>query len=427
MPGTELKTTLDIELQARVQAILSPEFGLTRVQQWQAGWSADGSPRPSGLPLNMPLNSAAVVVEVETGEILAMVSYPTIAMAESMDEAERARSGVWVNRPVEAIYPPGSIIKPLVLAAAVTEGVHALDGRIECTGHYYPDRKEIARCWIYREQYGYRGHGSLDAVSAIAQSCNMYFYTLADKLGMARLTQWYRRFGLGDPLDVGLLVENDSDKGPRLLGENGGTLPDAREQTALAKDGALNSGTIFMGIGQGPVTWTPVQAANAYAMLARRGEVRDATLIADSSRERLVNSRESGKLSSAVVESALEGLRQSVETREGTGHHISYPDGSSEPIINARGLTVWAKTGTAQAPDLFIDLDQDGKVEVLKDLNHAWFVGLVGPKGSKKPHYAIAVIVEYGGSGGRTSGPVANQIILALQGLGYLGDSEGSS
>jgi penicillin-binding protein 2 len=122
------------------------------------------------------------------------------------------------------------------------------------------------------------------------------------------------------------------------------------------------------------------------------------------------------------VETILKGLRASVSEPHGTGHHISYPDGTREPIINAEGVTVWAKTGTAQAPPRTFDLNCDSTKDVdLDDPSHAWFVGLVGAgTEDAEPAFAIAVVVEYGGSGGRTAGPIANQIIRALQAEGYL-------
>src|SRR6185503_2614391 len=112
-PGRDVHLTLDIELQARIQAILSHEFGLTVVHNWQH----------NQVPLGTPLNSAAVVLEVETGEILAMVSMPTMTMGAAMStDAERLATGPQVNRASDGIYPPGSILKPLTLAAAVMEG-----------------------------------------------------------------------------------------------------------------------------------------------------------------------------------------------------------------------------------------------------------------------------------------------------------------
>jgi cell division protein FtsI/penicillin-binding protein 2 len=135
--------------------------------------------------------------------------------------------------------------------------------------------------------------------------------------------------------------------------------------------------------------------------------------------------RESTSLPRDLVSTALEGLRQSVMETFGTGNHITHDDQSQEPIINATGVTVWAKTGTAEAPpwrttDTNADGIIDSKDEGIAGVDHAWFVGLVGPSESRAPMYSIAVIVEYGGSGGRVAGPVANQIIRALQAEGYL-------
>jgi cell division protein FtsI/penicillin-binding protein 2 len=168
-----------------------------------------------------------------------------------------------------------------------------------------------------------------------------------------------------------------------------------------------------------------LQAANAYAMLAREGVVRDATLVSNDPRGKRPQRRAHAHLDSNLVQVAIEGLRQSVEEPFGTGYHITHENGKpAEPILNAQGVTVWAKTGTAQAPPLRTqDTNGDGKINGddagIAGLDHSWFVGLVGPS-KGKPMYAIAVLVEYGGSGGRTAGPIANQIIRGLQTEGYL-------
>lgn len=426
--GSDLRLTLDIHLQARVQAILTPSFGLARTQQFHSGWD-HGAAKPTQLPVGSPLKGAAVVMDVDTGEILAMVTMPTIAIGSSWSEARRAIEHPFVNRAVETPYPPGSIIKPLVLAAAVAEGVHPLDEGIVCTGHFYPNWKDRARCWIYREVHGLTTHSAqlgdrpLDAVQALARSCNIYFYTLADELGADRLVRWYREFGIGRTFDVGLARRVMLESG-RLVtaGENPGSLPSEESLAALRESGALDFETIILGIGQGQVTWTPLHAANAYATLARGGYIRDASLILNDPRSE-VNRREGDLgLDPRVVDAVLEGLRQSITETYGTGYGIRYDDNSVEDIINAPGVTVWAKTGTAQAPPYPLDEDADGVPERRIDgLDHAWFVGLVG--GGDAPHrprYSIAVILEYGGSGGRAAGPIANQIIHALLTEGYL-------
>ena len=417
VPGRDVRLTLDIALQARVQAILSHQFGLSRVQSWQNNLR---------MPLGQPLNAAAVVIEIQTGEILSIVSMPTIAMGETMTNLEKQVNYPLVNRAAEAVYPPGSIIKPLVLAAAVSEGVHSLGSPIVCNGHYFEDKKDAARCWIYREQYGMRTHGPLLAEEALARSCNIFFYTLGDRLGMERLADWFARFGMGQRLNIaspsGLATARGS---PPALSESPGEVPDAADIAKFKSAGDLRFRQVTMGIGQGPVTWTPVQAANAYATLARGGVIRDATLVMDDSLVDRSKRRADLGLKPSLVNAALEGLRGSVMERYGTGYHITYEDQTDDPIINAQGVQVWAKTGTAQAPPWRVqDTNSDGvinsKDDGIEKLDHSWFVGLVGPRDSNKPMHAIAVIVEYGGSGGRTAGPIANQIIRALQAEGYL-------
>ncbi len=439
-PGRDVTIALDIELQAQVQAILSPAFGLTRVHQYQAGWdSATGSPRELKLPENWPLNSAAVVLDVQSGDILAMVSKPTMHDGFAMSDLERNATSPLVNRAVEAIYPPGSIIKPLVLASAVSEGVHSLDDRIACTGHFYPHNTSVARCWIYRPP-GFFTHaiesqvgGALDAVQALARSCNIYFYTLGNRMGLARLSTWFRRFGLGAPFDIGLRQPfTDPASGEvRYAGESGGTTPSEKDIASLREQGSLDFASTIMGIGQGPVTWTPLHAAHSYAMLGRRGRWLTPRLVLDGGDafERGDESDRDLPLPECLTSTILEGLRQSVMADYGTGHHIRRQDRSTEPILNAANATVWAKTGTAQAPPYRADFDGDGVLDKRDDLEHAWFVGLVGSgaPGVATPEYAIAVIVEYGGSGGRTAGPIANQIILALQREGYLAPPAGPS
>ncbi|MEE9130017.1 MAG: penicillin-binding transpeptidase domain-containing protein, partial [Phycisphaerales bacterium] len=340
-----------------------------------------------------------------------------------------------------AVYPPGSIIKPLVLATAVTEGVYDLYEPIPCTGHFYPEFKDFARCWIYRDP-SFLTHGALVADEALARSCNIFFYTMAKRLDIDRLLDWYGRFGLGRRIDIGLAYTSDG----KIRGEARGMLPGPKRLAKLAEAGETKSATIFMGIGQGPIAWTPVQAANAYATLARGGAIRDATLLRDEGQRSATrrSKLDDLHLDQHLVETIMEGLRQSVQQRHGTGYRIR---ALNEPIINAQGVTVWAKTGTAQAsPWRAVDTNGDGKVNSsdepiavdtnfdgqidetdlpLEDLDHAWFVGLVGPNtsGTPQPKYAIVVIVEYGGSGGKTAGPIANQIIHALQLHGYLPQS----
>jgi len=413
-PGSDLRLTIDAVLQGKIQAILSNDFGLTRVQEWHNNHV---------LPVGTPLNAAAVVLEVETGEVLSMASMPTVAMGAQMTEKDRKFERPSIDRTVEAVYPPGSIIKPLVLLAGVSEDEFQLGRTITCNGKYYENRKR-PRCWIFREVHGFQTHGPLTAEDAIARSCNIFFYTLADRMEMETLLQWYDFYGIGRRIDVGLSYMVAGEDGGKIpAGQVAGHLPTLDDVHRWRMDGQYDYNTLIMGIGQGPLTWTPLHAANAYATLARGGSVRDATIVADELRRGSDRSDRNPPrpISSRAVDAALEGLRRSVMEDYGTSNHIRYEDLSTEPMMNVEGVTVWCKTGTAQAP--LIDLNRDGAIdesEQQRRLDHAWCVGLVGPAGSTRPLHAFAVIVEYGGSGGRVAGPIANQIIHVLQEEGYL-------
>ena len=171
-----------------------------------------------------------------------------------------------------------------------------------------------------------------------------------------------------------------------------------------------------MGIGQGPVSWTPLHAANAYATLARGGVRINPRLIVGQARPEAVDL---GLDQSAVAE-ALDGLSRAVNDHEGTGNHLTIEGTGEEPIFNTPGVKIWGKTGTAAASPL-LGADPDGEgpdpKQILAAGDHSWFVIMVG---RDRPRYVISVVTDFGGSGGKVSGPIANQIIWALIGEGYL-------
>lgn len=413
-PGNDLQLTIDVMLQARIQAVLSHEYGLTVVQPWHNN---------AVLRNGFPLNAAVVVLEIETGEVLAEVTMPTLAMGELMSDKQRDFDRPAYNRAVDAVYPPGSILKPIVLTAAVSERVFSIGDTIRCDGKYFPDKPQ-PRCWIFREVHNFMSHGSLGASESIARSCNIFFYTLADRLDMPRLIDWMDFYGMGQRLYTGLAYEVQTDDGEYITaGEAPGHLPSDADVTKWKSTGEYTFTNLIMGIGQGPMSWTPMHAANAYATLARGGSIRDATIIQHDPRGERPQRIPSRTINKKAVDEALDGLRRSVVENFGTSNHIRFADTTVDDLFNAGGVTVWAKTGTAQAP--LVDLNQDGEIDELERksrLDHAWCVGLVGPKGSDRPLYTFAVVVEYGGSGGRVAGPIANQVIHALQDLNYLPD-----
>ncbi|MCP4834850.1 MAG: hypothetical protein GY895_08805 [Phycisphaera sp.] len=415
-PGGEVRIALDANLQARVRAILDPSLGLMQAQQWQYGWNRSRrEARPMIVEEGSDLHGAVVVLDVETGETLALVSTPTLVDLELTDddyelllmpdedvvalsEDEKGRRDELItlapfrNRAIATEYAPGSIVKPLMYVGGVENGVLRIDEAIECKGYIRGTEAENLqpRCWGWRPRRGlFTRHGTIGPVEAISKSCNIYFYTIADRLGPGRVHDWYVECGLEADNRPGLDQALDGTFDERLI------------------EGEIDR--MIVGIGQGPISWTPLQAANAYARLAMGGaEVRPKLVLEPDSES--TSSR--GTWNPRAVSIALDGMLASA--REGTANAIQRTslDGRAEPLLDFPELgtarpTVWAKTGTAQ---------------VTNRASHAWYAGLVAPAGDSRPKYAFAVIVEHGNSGGAAAGPVAAQVIRALAAEGYLGE-----
>lgn len=401
--GKTVPLTIDAMLQGRVQAIMSPTAGLAVVQDWH------GTPNPT-MPPGTPLAGAAVVLEIDTGDVLAMVSMPEVSrnlIKENPALVFGDKVNVpFLNRAIAKPYPPGSIVKPLILAGAAERGNFLQSQTIDCTGHLLPNDPNILRCWIFKrfdqthtQQLGH----PLSAAEAIKVSCNIFFFTLGKRLGPDAISDVFREFGVGQSWNLGIGAEY-----PGSLKSYGGKALDMGE-------------AIQMGIGQGPVTWTPMHAADAYATLARSGVRVTPRILGNVPRGKT----EELPLPSWAVQDAMEGLAGSVCDELGSGHHLAI-NGLHDPIFNVPGVRVLGKTGTAAAPDLKIktpDLDIDGMGpgpnEVVRSGDHSWFVVLVG-KPNERPKYVISVVMEYAGSGGKVSGPIVNQIIQALKDEGYL-------
>lgn len=399
VPGRDIHLTIDAMLEARIRAVLEPSVGLTTVN-------------------DESLAGAAVVLDVNTGQILAMVSTPCPADDMRWLEDEEppeypAYLDPYVNRAIGVPYPPGSIVKPLMLCEATQRGFFTLGSGIVCTGHLLPDRTDVYRCWIYK-RYGLTHSPTgepVHAADSIKVSCNIFYYTLGRRMGPSVIADVYRDLGVGDGFDLGVGASWPGKVGPADGPGDGSDLG--------------ISDAILMGMGQGPVTWTPLHAANAYATLARGGAWIEPRIIDDGTP---ATSDRQLSFSPVAVGEALEGLHLCVNDIGGTGCTIRYGD-RRERIFDASGVDIWGKTGTAQAPPLRVDPDGEGPEpeRVVRSGDHAWFVVLAGPKGGG-PRYAISVLIEYGGSGGHVAGPVANEVIHALVEEGYLprGDSDGA-
>ncbi len=367
VPGKNVQLTLDIRVQQDLQkAILDPSKKLLI--------GADGHRHPV----------AVAIVRVRNSDILTLLSLPTYNLntyhqriAELLKETHRQPL---MNRALGAAYQPGSIVKPLVSAAALTTGVIQPGETVDCRGYLFPGHPTVFRCWIYTEAG--IGHGPVDVQRALEQSCDVFFYTMGMRLGLQRIVAWDRAFGLDRRVHLGLIEDSRG-----LL-----ISPHAKLTPLQARNDA-----IFLGIGQGPIAVTPLQMANAYAALLRDGLYKTPRLIVGAERPAPYQI----PIASDVLPLVRRGMRLVVAGAKGTA-----------PVMRMR-IPVAGKTGTAT---VFRNVIKHGKQTVIKEDN-AWFVGYVP---ANHPKYVIAAVMEFGGEGGAAAAPLVRQAILALERNGYL-------
>jgi len=305
---------------------------------------------------------AGVVMDVETGEIIALVSYPEYssqALTDGDKEALALASAdpgqPFLNRPVRGLYSPGSIIKPFMAVAALTEGIIDEHKQILSTGSisipnpYNPDLPSIFKDW--------RAHGWVDMRRAIAVSSDVYFYAVGGGykdqtgLGIERIDNYFRLFGFGSP--TGLLG----------FEEPSGTIPTPEWKLENFDGDPWRLGnTYHTVIGQYGMQVTPLQAARATAALANGGYLLTPSLIASSTPARVALN-----LPAHNLDVAKEGMRMSVTEGIATALNIS-------------DFKVAAKTGTAQ-------------VGVKNEFINSWIVGFFP---YERPRYAFALVLERG-------------------------------
>lgn len=370
LPGQDLLLYLDISLQ-------------------QAAMEALGERRGS-----------VVAVDPHTGGVLALVSTPSFdpnLFVEGISQRDYhallySPDKPLFNRAVRGQYPPGSTIKPFVGLGGLMYGLIDEQSTTYCPGYFtLPGNTHRYRCW----RRG--GHGSLNLESALEQSCDVFFYDLANKMGIDRMHDALARFGFGEPTGID------------ISGELGGLLPSREWKRRARKQPWFPGETLIVGIGQGTYLATPLQLAVATATLANRGlfvepRVARASLLPGEAeaREFPAVTRRIDLGNDAYWDSAIDGMLAVLEGARGTARRIRSPD-----------YRIAGKTGTSQVFGIAQGerYQAESTPEHLKD--HALFVGFAPVE---DPQIAVAVLVENGGGGGSTAAPIAREVIDAYLG-----------
>jgi penicillin-binding protein 2 len=386
VPGNNVYLTLDLELQQAVDEAL------------RQGLEAALSPR-----------GAVVAMDPQTGEILAMASLPTyddnvFVRGVSQSDWERWNDPhrPLINHAVSDAVPPGSVFKVVMASAALQEGVltprtHlSCPGRIVVANRYYPNDPGQAQpfyCW------NKAGHGALDVVGGIAQSCDIFFYktgggferTDFGGMGVERIAEYARLFGLGEPTGV------------ELPAESGGLVPTSDWKRHTYGESWSTGDTYNLSIGQGYLEVTPLQMLNAVNVVASNGvllqpqivhHVTDAEGAITKPFERdIIRTVPVSEEHLSLVRQGMEGAVTSGTARRG----------------QIEGLSIGGKTGTAQfCDDIMCGVG-------FEQPEHAWFAAFAP---IEEPEISVVVFLYNGGEGSVAAVPVARDILAHHFGLG---------
>ena len=343
-------------------------------------------------------SASAVILDIHNGDVLALSSVPGFDPNEFVTGLS---SKTWrrlindpyaplTNKAISGLYAPGSTFKMVVALAALEARIVAPDHRVFCRGHTQLGNARF-HCWKRH------GHGWQDMYDAHQNSCDVYFYDIAKRIGIDRIAAMATRFGLGTKTGI------------ELPSEKGGVIPTRAWKKALIGTAWQQSETLISGIGQGFILTTPLQLAVMTARIANGGKAVLPRLIraaeVDGKEEEPVF-KDLG-ISKRSLDVVREGMNRVTNVQQGTAYRAR---------ISEEGMEMSGKTGTAQVRRIS-KAERDTRVlknheRPWRERDHALFVGYAP---SDNPRYAVSVIVEHGGGGSKVAAPIARDLLLTTQ------------
>jgi len=338
---------------------------------------------------------ALVAIDPNNGEVLAFVSKPGYDPnpfidgidTQSWDELNNSPDVPLNNRALRGQYPPGSTIKPFIALAGLYYHTRKPEQAINDPGVYYlPGSSRQYRDW----KAG--GHGSVNMFKAIQMSCDIYFYGLANELGIDNIYEYLSRFGFGKKTGID------------LEGEASGLLPSQEWKMKRYQQIWYPGDSIAVGIGQGYNLVTPLQMAFITATLANNGVAYQPHLVKDVKSPRNVENRSIG--TSALYELKIEHKNLDLIKRAMVA--VTQPGGTAVYASLGAPYQIAGKTGTAQVIAMKQGEKYDEKKIDERHRDHAWFIAYAPVD---KPKIALAVLAENGGHGGGTAAPIARKVM----------------
>ena len=402
VPGNHVYLTIDIQLQEQAERILETGIYELQIERNDDNAEAVAEGRLDEVREDIQ-GGAIVVVDVKTGEPLAIASYPTYDLAtiiEDYADLLEADYDPLFNRALMGAYAPGSTFKPCTAIAGLTENIINTETQIECTGIFtkYESQGYAPACWIYTQMDGQLTHGYDNVTEALKDSCNIFFYTVADDLGIRKLMEYAEDFGLGESTGIELT-------------ETTGNMSNPDNHLNYDVDGWVDGDTVQAGIGQSDSMFTPLQIAEYCAAIANGGTRHSAALLKsvrsyDYSRQLYQNKTEvlsivdSADYNWAAVQRGMYLMANDITSSSNTVYYTLGNYG-----YNGVSLPVAAKTGTSQLGE--------GKTNNAIFMCYAPF---------DDPEIAVAIVVERGLSGANLS-RMARNVLDAYFSLGSISNT----
>jgi penicillin-binding protein 2 len=403
-----------VGIEKQYEALLHGTTGLKQIERNVSGRVVDSKiifPAITGknLYLNLDLDmqqkaeevlkgrrGSIVVVNVNNGEVLTLVSTPaynpnwfvTGISHEKYKILQTSKDVPQLNRSIQGLYPPGSTIKPMVALAGLEEGFITSTSTTFCPGYYkLPNVERKFNDWKRT------GHGHVDMKDSISQSCDVFFYALADKMGIDKIHDNLSLFNFG------------SKTGIDIPGEKGGIMPSKSWKKLNRNEPWYHGETLIAGIGQGFITVTPLQLAVATAALANKGRLFQPRLLKgiQTIGEPIIEVK-----NKHVKQIPIKDIYNWDEVLDGMKMSIYAPKGTARRLNKNLTYTMAGKTGTAQVFGLDAEEEYIAEKYEEKLRDHALFTGFAPIKDTE---IAIAVIVENAGNGSTKAAPLARKVL----------------
>ena len=324
------------------------------------------------------------VINIKNGEILCMASTPTYDPNKIIQKPNKeywesilANSlSPLTNRSIQGLYSPGSTFKMIVAIAALKHGIINIDTTHSCTGKIGFGNR-LYHCWKTN------GHGKMNVTDAIKQSCDVFFYEISKKLGIDKIAEVAKDFGLGQSYDIS------------MPNQKTGIVPNKKWKKEKIGESWYAGETLISAIGQGFVLTNPFQLAVMTSIIASNGKIIEPTIIKGNPVSFKTNEKYSNEIK--IIKKAM---FQVVNENKGTAFKSRLED-----------IKFAGKTGTSQVRRISLsERESDDfreKEQEWKNRDHALFVGYMP---YDNPKYSISVIIEHGGSGASTAAPIAKQV-----------------